>query len=157
MNLEEERLSNLDQVLSSIPDSFEFKLIHKTRGNYELENETCVLNFSFDRYESSKVVTLIFDPQNKDDDGMSLFLLRFLLHANTQMKEGENKFHFLGRLLVNHFSEILNGDFSIRRKYDLVEDDFYDKVFDVRSLPSSHPARQKYDNYDLGWLNLMDR
>lgn len=155
MNLEEKRIRNIEEVLVVIPDSFGFKLVHTSESSFKLQNNACIIDFSFEHYESEKVTIGFFNPNKENDGCMDFLILRHLFHVNEKLQIGENVFHLVGRILTNYFADILRGDFSIQAEYKKIEHSYYDKVLNVLSLPSIHPARQKFDDFDIGWLDLM--
>lgn len=155
MNLEEERIYNINEILKVIPGSLNFKFVYAAQERYELKSNACVLKFNFDRYESTGVNVEICEPNAESGGCMGLLVLLHLRRVNDQIQKGESNFQFIGRLLTNNFSDILRGDFSIRARYDEVYDLFYAHLIEVMNLPETHPARQKFDNCDIDWLDLL--
>ncbi len=153
MSFDEE--SNLNTVRAFLPKEREFVTRKLSEGYYELTNGKCKLKFSFDRFDPSKVVTLILDPLMPNDTGMKLLILRHLLSKGVQPRMNEERFQFIGRVLATNMSSLLLGDFSIRQKYDAIEEEFLNRIDDVMSLPKDSPARELFDKCDIGWLKLM--
>lgn len=141
----------LDEVQSFLSADFTRQMVNE--AHYELSNGKSLLKFFFDRFDTSKVVVLVCDPTNPDDDGMKLLILRHLLHAKERMRAGESVFSFIGRTLESDCAIVLRGDFAVRREYDMVEPEFFNYIDDVMSLPSNAPARQLFEDCDIRWLN----
>ena len=146
---------HLDEVQSFLPKEFSGRAVHE--AHYELSNGKCLLKFYFDQFESSSFVLLVCDPTKPRDEGMKFLILRHLLNAKERMQSDESRFSYVGRVLSTNFANILQGDFSIRRKYDLVESTFLDHLDEVMSLPQDAHPRQLFDDCDIRWLDEVSQ
>jgi len=148
---------NLDEFQAWFPPELSFTRRRIDDEHYECSNGKCVLTFYFERFNASSVIVLVRDPRLPDDEGMRTLVLRHLFHAKERQQEGESRFSFLGRTIVNDLTPLLQGDFGVRKAYEKVEDDFFDRIDKVLSLPADAPARRMYDQCDIGWLDAVRR
>lgn len=157
--IEQQRERNANDLLSALPSSIGF-VCHKVGGGlYELRTEECVIQLAFERYESSSVSVTLIDPKSDPThkNGMSLWILRQLRGAAGLSKATPDPFQCMGRILTEKFSDLLTGDFSIRREYDEIEGRILAHVFEVKSLPMQHPIRIRFENQDLRWLQDLEK
>lgn len=141
----------VDELRSALSADFTGQMVNE--AHYELSNGRSLLKFFFDRFDTSKVVVLVCDPTHPDDAGMKLLILRHLLHAKERLHAGESVFKFIGRTLESDCANVLRGDFTVRREYDMVEPDFFNYIDDVTSLPASALPRQLFEDCDIRWLD----
>jgi hypothetical protein len=124
---------------------------------FELHGPACVIQLTFERHRPSSFVILLSDPRTNcsPDHGMSLWILRHMRGVSNSPSE-QDSLGSIGRMLSAHFSDILNGDFSIVSEYSQIENRIFDAMFRVEALPPEHPTRKKYDDYDIRWLDEVD-
>jgi hypothetical protein len=145
--------ANARRVFSALQrPEYSFHKVSEQR--YEIRSTVCVIQLTFDRYDASNCVVLLSDPRisSRASEGMSLWVLRHLrgLRPTT---DGLDRFAAYGRLLAESFADLLRGDFSSVAAYAAFERRIFDHASRVEKLPTTHPTRQKFDNFDIRWLD----
>lgn len=156
MDIESEKLTNVRELLAAIPERFGFHLNLPSDGPHELRSDRCILQIAFERFEPSEFVLVIADPK-EPRHGMNLWILRYLRGIKDISWDQPGLFRRLGTVLATNFGDLLNGDFSIRTRYDDIENRFFDRLTDVEALPQGHQIRVLYENYDLRWLTEIEK
>lgn len=150
---------NANDLLSVLPSTIGFCCQKVDDCVYELRAEECVIQLAFERYDPSSVTVSLIDPKSDPAhrNGMAFWILRQLRGATGLSKTTQDPFKCIGRILVEKFSDLLTGDFSIRRDYDQIEGRILDRLFEVRALPLQHLTRIRFENQDLRWLDDLER
>lgn len=153
----EQCAANADAVLSALPKTLGFRRRCVHDGVHDLESPTCVIRLAFKRYEASRLESIdIFEAFCKDvgKHGMAFWVLRHI-RGIAAVGSGvvPNPFVCIGELLTIGLLDVLSGDFSIRQRYDHLQSRILDHMSDIRELPISHPARIRFENYDIRWLD----
>ena len=152
----QQRQRNVDAMLSALPVSLGFRRCWRGQDPFELRSENCVIRFHFERCESSSCIIEILHPLDTKPPMHSL-LLQYLRSVKMPESNFATWFADYGRMLATYFGDVLSGDFSIRSQYAAVETRFWDRLFDIERLPVDHPTRILCDNYDLRWLDEIER
>ena len=148
IHLERERI--VREIFSAIPDLFGLKFFHFTDRTY-FRSERCIIRFGWERYEAQLCSIEFSDPlESEESSGMSFWILQHIL--GIRIAESDRPYFALGRALVDHCDSLLQGDFSVRTKYETLEEQILDKMDEVLALPLDHPARMRFEECDLRWL-----
>ncbi len=130
---------------------YSFTLVAHDDFSWTLASPSCIIEVSFERYNSDSV-TLEIGEANQRKEPMSLLLLRFLVGADYLQSEGQALAGYYATVFVRFFSNLLNGDFSIRKDYEQIEDEFFDLLFETIDLPEKHPIKRKITRFDISWM-----
>ena len=155
----EEREEVVRKILEKLPAALGYCCDETSECGFELRTNACVIGLGFARYEADLESITVYDPQSDPDkrNGMALWILQFLRGGQCVSSETEDPYQLIGRTLTDRFGDLLSGDFSIRRQYDQVEGRILDHLFEVFDLPDDHPTRVRFKNYDLQWLDDLER
>lgn len=146
----------LREIFSEIPALFGFKLLHFSDVSY-FRSESCLVCFSWERYDSKLIATEFFDPSvSETEGGMSYWILEHVLgfKADDRIK---TPYRALGHAISAHCDRLLQGDFSVRQEYDALEPRILNHIDRVIALPDDHPTRVLFEARDLQWLTDMER
>ena len=82
---------------------------------------------------------------------MNLLLLCFL--RKVEFVDGsDTEGKQLALFLNTNFSDLLNGNFEIRKAYVQVADKFFSRLMHLDGMDENSPAKLKYKNFDLSWM-----
>jgi hypothetical protein len=140
------------ELKAALPNPDEFEILEESEYGATLASKHCAIVIDKDRYGDA-FGTCIGEP-GKNRDNMHLYLLRQLRGAYDPNQKEENMAYY-GRLLGEFFPDLLAGDFSIRKRYEQVEDSFNRLFLELRSLPPEHPAVQLCRKFDIRWMKKM--
>ena len=122
-----------------------------SHDEYQLQSCNCVIRLYFERYEPRLTSTEFIDPTDTNG-GMAFWILSHILGIQIQVSDKNRPYYGYGKAIVDYCSDLLNGDFSVRKEYDKFKDRILDRMFEVRGLPQDHPTRIRFENHDLQWL-----
>jgi len=134
-------------------DSADFKIIKIHDYHFKIKSDCCEIDLLFERYEDGYGIE-INEPGSKKEP-LNLLLLRFLRGAVESVDVDTNNPGRYAILLNEYFSDLLKGDFSIRKQYKSVYDEFYDKYFEAQSIDRNEPIWEKIAKFDISWMNEM--
>jgi len=137
------------KVLRSLRARRDFKLKKISTGEFDLASSVSRIRFIFERHGGGLLIYVATpDPA---DRGMHMLLLRHLVGAREVRRFGTRP-QKLAAILNKYFSELLNGDFSIRARYDEVGLNFFSLLMEANRLPDRDPIRVKIKNFDISWM-----
>lgn len=161
----------LDTVERVLHNSLSFTdLSIKVQNDYciLLTSLTCNITLSTDRYYDD----LRVDIANPGDSDKTEYFLPYILHVKgislkdelQKLREEINErqpehsdvaklIWMYGEIIGRHCKEILNGDFSFRRKYVAYKDDLDRLYLKVATLDLADPIKMKYSNEDPTWMD----
>jgi len=150
---------NARKVYSALPALFGFRFETVSQWHYELRSDKCVVQLKFDRYDPSTCVVLLDAPTapSKQWTGMSLWVLRHMRGVEGPQNSSLDQFIAIGRILVERFDDLLTGEFSTVSDYPQIEKRILDRMFDADALPVGHPIRARFENYDIRWLDDLEK
>lgn len=140
------------ELKAALPNPDEFEILDESEYGATLASKRCAFVISKDRYGEG-FGTYVREPDPKAK-GMDLYLLRQLRGAYHPEQSTEDMAYY-GRLFGEFFPDLLAGDFSIRKLYEDVKDEFNRRFLELRSLPPEHPAVLLCRKYDIRWLKKM--
>ena len=133
---------------------FQFESTKTHDQKWSLCSPVCEIHILFERFEDGFNIE-VCEPDSQQDP-MSILLLRFLANADaTDIEYDDESPEFYGVLFSRYFSDLLNGTFSIRSRYEDAKDAFFDLLFDAQSLPEDDVIKKKISNFDISWMELM--
>jgi hypothetical protein len=118
-----------------------------------LSNGKCAFQFFFERRSGSKYVLFVSEPHNLRNP-MSFVILRHVVGAKS-LGDADTPIG-LAKIVNRYFPMLLDGDFSIRRRYAELENRILDGFQASQRLSSDDPIRRKMKDCDLSWLDDIE-
>lgn len=153
--LDDKREQYAREVLATLPSSLGFELFTVSTHLFELRSRHCIIRLGFEQFESSRSMLEFASPADRNN-GMAYWVLRHIRGVAVTEDEKSSATSF-GRKLVHYFRDVIGGDFSIQRDYDLLSDRIMDRMFEVRRLPKDDPTRILFDAFDIRWLHDLEK
>ncbi|MGV3606470.1 MAG: hypothetical protein ACO1RA_08675 [Planctomycetaceae bacterium] len=135
---------------------FQFEPTQVHSHKWILNSPACEIHVLFERYEDDFNFVVV-EPGGQQEP-MSLLLLRFLANASgSEICHDDETPEFYADLFSIYFSDLLEGNFSIRSRYEEVKDRFFELLFQAQRLPDDDVIKVKILSFDISWMELMRR
>lgn len=132
----------------------DFKVTKSHDHHFKIQSNDCEIDLLFERYEDGYSIEISEMGSNKEP--LNLLLLRFLRGAVESEDVDASHPGRYAKLLNKYFLDLLEGDFSIRKQYDDIYNEFYHKFTDVQCVDDNQPIWIKIKNFDITWMKDFD-
>ncbi len=133
-------------------DSFSVECVNEYV--WEVRSDLCIIRFLFNREDDDYYLEIQEAEENIKSKPMHFLLLSFLRRAYDEDREDDSP-EYYSYLMNNFFTDVMDGDCSIREMYESYYKDFYEKLMYACNLPEDNPISKKIANYDISWVDDM--
>jgi hypothetical protein len=151
-NDQEQKMKRLQAQLPG-----EFSLDKRSECVFELHNTNCIIEVLFERFDSNQAMTFLYPPEQPSVK-LHLLLLRHLrgVKISSEEQHSQDRFELIGRIIAEHFRDLLEGNFGIIDDYKRIEKRFFPAIIKVHSLRSDDPVKIMFQECNIAWLDTLE-
>jgi len=127
----EKTCSIVNEIASALTQAFTTRVQTRGEGCFEICLDKCILRVTFERYEPEISSVVFVDPFHPTaEPELHLWIMTRLPGVAWRLVPGDHPYFSYGQAILEHFPNILEGDFSVRETYKHMKN----KILDEQEL-----------------------